>query len=144
MPEKLAIMAGWHIEYEFARVISEDAPHTLGHEVPSGLEEPTYFPLYIDPDKCVDLNPNTHHLYIYCNLVHEIMVGDIFAKMLRDVSTRSENYGQYVTITFTAPHYLPLASSYENYVEISIRDDVGELIPFGSGKVIVTLHFRSR
>ena len=160
LPKRLAMLIGWQTETSFTYTYeeSESSPNILGPENPdigifpdtrySGEEDNegtrTILPQHIHPENCMDLNLNTHHLYIYCNLVNEIMVGDIFAKLLRTVSTRSEDYGQYVTRTFTAPHYLPLASSFENYVEISIRDDNGQLIPFESGKVIVTLHFRKR
>ena len=159
LPEKLALMMGWQNENEFTYSTEEYAPNIHGRVNPEiivslfpdravdGYEEverPVYLPQHIYPENCLDLNPNTHHLYIYCNLVNEIVVGDIFAKLLRTVSTRSEDYGQYVTRTFTTPHYIPLASSFENFVEISIRDDVGRLIPFESGKVIVTLHFRKQ
>lgn len=159
LPKKLAVLMGWQTEYEFTYTFNENeaSANIHGHENPDiaifpdpreiveeDVETQIHLPQHVYPDNCMDLNLNTHHLYVYCNLINEIMVGDIFAKLLRAISTRSEDYGQYVTHTFTSPHYLPLASSFENYVEISIRDDQGRLIPFESGKVIVTLHFRKR
>lgn len=148
LPEQLARMMGWETEREFhyeKRGRSASATSTIPSD---GGNPPTvsyeYYPQTVNPERCVELNPTTHHLYVYCNLIAEIMVGDIFAKLLRTISTRSEDYGQYVTRIFTSPHYQPLESSFENFVEISVRDDGGKLIPFESGKVIATLHFRRR
>ena len=154
LPEKLAQLMGWETEHEFIYRKSDYTANIHGCVNPdlisslpdngADIVAEIYLPQDITPDRCVDLNPTTHHLYIYCNLVDEIMVGNIFSKLLRTVSTRNRDYGHYITRIFTSPHYLPLASSFENYVEISIRDDAGRLIPFESGKVIITLHFRKR
>lgn len=158
LPKRLAVMMGWWTDNEFVYRRRGRQPHVSSSVNPNirdifpeitdeDIREtttPVYYSERYYADQCMDLNYSTHHLYIYCNLIGEIMVGDIYAKLMRTVTTRSENYGQYVTNTFTSPHYLPLASSFENHVEISIRNDGGTLVPFESGKVIVTLHFRKR
>lgn len=160
LAETLATKMGWwnqsgfyYPSSEYAANITFDVNPNLREIFPNMTEEtfvemrdrpPIYHPRLIYPEQCVNLGHSTQYLYIYCNLISEIMVGDIYAKLMRTVSTRSEDYGQYVTRTFASPHYMPLASSFENFIEISIRDDEQRLIAFESGKVIVTLHFRKR
>ena len=42
------------------------------------------------------------------------------------------------------PQYVPVSKKEFNTVEIDIRDDTGRPVPFEFGKVITTLHFRSK
>ncbi len=46
------------------------------------------------------------------------------------------------TLTFDKPHYTQLSKSHIDDIEISLKNDQNEHIPFTYGKVIVKLHFR--
>ena len=45
---------------------------------------------------------------------------------------------------FTHPHYVPVARTEFQTIEINISDELGRPIPFMHGKTLVTLHFRQR
>ena len=93
----------------------------------------------------VDLNYDTHYMYIYSNICTESYCGNSFVKLLR--TTCSDDYigkykGKYTTKTFVNPHYMGVASSFENNIEIGITTDEGKEFEFLGDKVIVTLHFK--
>lgn len=90
----------------------------------------------------VDLNFDTHSLFVYCNLVEESLVGNTYSKLLRIVPTPPERHGEYVTTTFLNPQYLSLATSFVSYVEIVVLNDVGRPVMFDRGKLNATLHFK--
>ena len=106
-------------------------------ERPEILDHATY-----TSDYGLDLNFNTHSLYVYCSIVEESLVGNKFVKLLRRVPTHPKWHGEYITDSFVNPQYLPLSTSFINYVEILITDDVGKPIAFDRGKVSITLHFK--
>ena len=91
-----------------------------------------------------DLHAAMYNLYVYCNLVQESLVGDRMVKLLRTVPVQPQDRGKYKFETFQRVHYLPLSSSFFQYIEIMIADDTGEAVRFEWGKVIVTLHLRPR
>ena len=90
-----------------------------------------------------DIRRGIYSLYIYCNICREIIVGDSKVDLLRIVPIQGE-HGDYICKTYDSPTYTPLQRKNFNDIKIDIRDDVGEKIPFQSGKVIVTLHLRKR
>ena len=108
-------------------------------ERPEILDHATY-----TSDYGLDLNFNTHSLYVYCSIVEESLVGNKFVKLLRRVPTHPKRHGEYITDSFVNPQYLPLSTSFINYVEILITDDVGKPIAFDRGKVSITLHFKKQ
>ena len=90
----------------------------------------------------VNLNIKTHNIFVYTNIVKEILVGNSYLPLIRTVATREENRGGYVSENFIAPYYLPLSSNYIKHIMMELRDDQGENIKFRGGKVTVMLHFR--
>ena len=106
-------------------------------ERPEILDHTTY-----TSDYELDLNFNTHSLYVYCSIVEESLVGNKFVKLLGRVPTHPKRHGEYITDSFVNPQYLPLSKSFINCVEILITDDVRKPIAFDRGKVSITLHFR--
>ena len=91
----------------------------------------------------VNLNWGLDTLYIYCNIVDSQLVGDTLAPLLRAINIQGAP-GDTVYKSFNYPHYLPLTRLHIDTIEIDIRDDTGEKVPFVNGKVIVKLHFRQR
>ena len=77
------------------------------------------------------------------SIVDDCVVGNTVAPLLRTVLVEG-NYGDFVQKTYIHPHYLPISYNRINDIEISLRDDLGNLIPFEFGKVLVKLHFRRK
>ena len=95
--------------------------------------------------KPYDVGGGLHALYIYCDVLESIPVGDTMAPLLRivDVSgTRSDEKQELTHVQYDQPRYFPVQKKTFDTIEIDIRDDTGESIPFDAGKLIVTLHFR--
>lgn len=91
---------------------------------------------------CVDLNIKTHNMFVYTNIIKEILVGNNYMPLLRTVATHEKNRGTYISENYIVPYYLPLSSNYIKQITIDLRDDQGENIKFRGGKVTVMLHFR--
>jgi hypothetical protein len=90
--------------------------------------------------KC-DLQAGIHALYVYCDLLQFTHVGDIKAPLLQVVNSGGEA-GDVITRYYERPRYIPLQKKNFDSIQILIRDDLGEKIPFETGKVLLTLHFR--
>jgi hypothetical protein len=63
-----------------------------------------------------------------------VPVGDTTARLLRIVEISGQK-GEMVHIQYDRPRYVPLQKKEFDSIEIDIRDDSGERIPFDSGKV---------
>nr|DAC81411.1 TPA_asm: penton-2 [Rhodactis coral adintovirus] len=82
-------------------------------------------------------------MYVYSDLVESQVVGDAQANVLRILVPRGQP-GDLVAEEIKLPSYHRLRTSVFSSVAINIRGDTGDLIPFASGNVRVTLHFRRR
>ena len=91
----------------------------------------------------VDVNQGYYSLYVYCNLIEPWLVGDSRAPLLHIVPIEGHN-GQMITKTYQHIHYLPLLQKHFQTIEIDIKKDTGEHVPFELGKLVVTLHFRKQ
>lgn len=81
--------------------------------------------------------------YIYANILDRVKVGDTEAPLLRIVDGMGEEkLGSLVKRHYDFPFYVPLQKKNFQEIEIKILTDQGEPIPFTTGKVILTLHFR--
>lgn len=92
--------------------------------------------------RTVDVHP-FHSLFVYTNIIQYSTVGDVRAPLLRIVNVEG-NYGDIVAKIYDNPHYVPLKQKMIDTIEIDIRDDTGESIPFINGRVIIKLHFRQQ
>jgi hypothetical protein len=96
-----------------------------------------------------DTNENLESLsafYVYTDIITHQFIGDANAKVLRVVALDQE-YGltaQYVNKIFDAPHYVSLERNNIETINIDIKNNLGENVPFESGKIVVKLHFRRR
>ena len=91
----------------------------------------------------VDVNQGFYSLYVYCNLIEPWLVGDSRAPLLCIVPIEGHG-GQMITKTYQHIHYLPLLQKHFRTIEIDIKKDTGERVPFELGKLVVTLHFRKQ
>lgn len=98
---------------------------------------------YIGTD-IVDLNQGFHALYVYCDIVQPRHVGNILAPLLRTVAIDYNNLKKnYInTRIFNPVYFLALQKQSFSSIELDIRTDLGEPVPFESGKVLATLVFR--
>lgn len=90
-----------------------------------------------------DVNRDLNSLFVYCNLLEHVLVGDTKVPLLRIVPI-SGKHGDNVYIAYEKPQYVPLQRKHFDSIEIDIRNDVGLPVPFETGKVLITLHFRLR
>src|ERR1043165_3432117 len=88
-----------------------------------------------------DLQRGFSSMYVYCNVLEHVPVGDTKAPLLRIVRV-TDRSGENVHTLYEKPLYVPLQQKNFDSIEIDIRSDVGNPIAFESGKVVVTLHFR--
>lgn len=93
----------------------------------------------------LDFNGGYHSLFIYSDIIQSCAVGDTFTKLLRVVEVPSSySFGDQCVVTYDNPQYHPLLKKDIDSIEIDIKDDSGETVPFRFGRSICTLHFRKR
>jgi hypothetical protein len=84
-------------------------------------------------------------IYIYSDICSYQYVGDTFAPVLKVVAVPNNvKYGDYIDINYSSPHYIPIVSNVLDIIEINLRSDIGEIIYFDTGKVLLKLHFRPK
>jgi hypothetical protein len=98
-------------------------------------------PKLIGANRACDLKGGIHGLYVYCDILENVAVGDTEAPLLRVVDAGGHN-GENIHRVFDPPRYVPLRSKHFDSIEIDIRDDIGQPISFESGTLTLTLHFR--
>lgn len=91
-----------------------------------------------------DKRAGMYNMFIYCNLVNEMLVGNRMVKLLRTLAVNPNQAGEYVTQVFHPLRYMKLSSSFFQEIEILITDDLGEPVKFLWGKCIVHLHLRRK
>ncbi len=90
-----------------------------------------------------DLHGSFYALHIYCNLVEPQIIGNSLAPLLRCVHVEG-NHGDIVEKMFNSPHYIPVLPTEIETVDIDVKDDRDQYVPFDFGKTVVKLHFRKR
>jgi hypothetical protein len=89
----------------------------------------------------LDINAGQRLIYVYCDAAGYNFVGKTRTPLLR-VCNVSGKAGEMVRVTFNPPFYVPVARREFDTIAVDIRDELGQLVPFESGKSLVTLHFR--
>jgi len=97
---------------------------------------------HIAENKC-DINGETvQTLFIYCDILEHVVVGDIMAPLLRMVDMkRKQSHGK----MHEAPHaplYVPLQKKQFDTIEINIMTDTGDPVHFVDGKTVIVLEFK--
>ena len=91
-------------------------------------------------EKAYDVNAGINSLYVYCDILEHVPVGDTKAPLLRIVNAGGSSH-EVVHLAFDKPRYSPLQKKNFDSIEIDIRDCFGDAIPFVSGQVVVILEF---
>ena len=112
------------------------------------LVPPTYspdapYPFRKEAEDVVSMTCGFNTIYVYTDVVESRIVGGSLAPLLRALPV-SGSHGATVSDRFTNIHYVPLFYSHFKSIEMDIRDDTGQRVPFEYGRVTVTLHFRRR
>lgn len=83
-------------------------------------------------------------LFVYTDICENYITGDVQTPLLRIVPIENTNYtyGSIQTKSFSPPIYIPLLRTEFNTIEIDIRTHTGDPVPFESGTLTVTLHFK--
>jgi hypothetical protein len=81
------------------------------------------------------------NIYVYCDIVRPQVVGDTSAQLLKTIPVKGK-FGDNIAETFTNIQYVPVQTKSFETVEILLRTDTGDPVPFERGKVVVTLHFK--
>lgn len=83
-------------------------------------------------------------LFVYSNICEPSIVGDTHATLLRIVNleARKANFGTTIVKRYSPITYVPVLSNRFQIVDIDIRDQFGNNIPFEFGTLTVTLHFK--
>jgi len=89
-----------------------------------------------------DDRPHARSLYVYCDLLQAVPVGDVKAPLLRIVNIPDKDESVNLHRTMRRMMYLPIQKKHFDTIEIQIMDDTGTAIPFQDGKSHIVLEFR--
>lgn len=90
-----------------------------------------------------DVGSNFSFFYVYTDLISSQIVGDTQAPLLRIVRVKGQD-GETISQYYDRPQYLPLMRHSFQTIQVELRLNSGDFVPFQRGKVIIVLHFRMR
>ena len=81
----------------------------------------------------------TRSLFVHCNVGTSSTVGNQVNDLLREIKYRTHE-----TTDFEPQHiqYLPVRSKLMEIVETRVTETNGDLVAFGTGQILLTLHFK--
>jgi len=88
-----------------------------------------------------NLMPNIRSVYVYCDILEHVPVGDTKAPLLR-IMDKLSSLGGNVHCILNLTLYVPLQKRCFDTVEINMMTDTGVVVPFINGKSFVVLEFR--
>ena len=96
-------------------------------------------------EKPVNLENSFHSLFVYCDLIRPALVGDSYTQLLRVVEIPPNyKYGDQIVCNYPDTYYHDLLIRDFDSIEIDIKDDTGDQMPFEYGRSIIILHFRKK
>ena len=117
---------------------SDDLQLILGITGPIlGYNDDTWF----TGEEVCDIDRKVSSIFIYCDATEHVPIGDVTAPLLRTIAVGGKQ-GEIIRRIFDKPLYVPIRKKNFDSIEIDMRTDTGDPIPFESGKSSVTLHFR--
>ena len=83
--------------------------------------------------------PAVRPLHVYCNVGTSSMVGGRITDLLREIKYHPQN-----TTHFEPRHiqYVPVRNEVVEIVETQMAETNGDLVTFGEGRTLLTLHFK--
>ena len=76
-----------------------------------------------------DLDHGFHDLYLYCEIIQPQYVGDALVSLLRIVPVVGKD-GERISKSFIRPQYVPVSRKEFESIEVNIKRDAGETVPF--------------
>jgi hypothetical protein len=89
-----------------------------------------------------DITDGLTSIYVYCDVIDPVVVGDCKAQLLRTLPYRHEPNIEVYNHVFTNLVYTSLQKKHFGSLEVNIMTDTGKPVSFADGKSIVVLHFR--
>jgi len=123
-------IVGVRFSPDLARMLGFDSNETYRGHVEHRAKRP------------MNLTENVNLLYIYCDLLEHVLVGNTKAPLLRIISRSLEKYSDIEHIAFNPVQYVPLQKKCFDSVTINMMTDTGAPMSFLPGKSIVVLEFR--
>ena len=117
-----------------AELFFGDVGYVLGFSPKEGISQTSI------AEREADLDHGFHDLYVYCDIIQPQYVGDALVPLLRFVPVEGKD-GQRVSKSFLRPQYVPVSRKQFESIEVNIKRDTGETVPFEFGRVLLTLHF---
>ena len=134
--QKISVQLRKGDNFEF----SEEMKNVLGFSIPYMIG--TMMDSYTWPaDEVCDLDRRVRSLYVYCDILEHVPIGDVKAPLLRTVAINGK-HGERIRQIFDKPLYVPIQKKNFDTIEIDIRSETGDIVPFQFGQSSVTLHFR--
>lgn len=99
-------------------------------------------PTKYDSELLPDARRGLASMYVYCDVIDPVIVGDTKVQLLRTLPTNNDSEVVAAHAIFVNPIYIPLQKKHFGTIEINIMSDTGDPMPFTLGKSIVVLHFR--
>ncbi|XP_071033090.1 uncharacterized protein [Parasteatoda tepidariorum] len=90
-----------------------------------------------------DALSNFSVFYVYSDLISPQIVGDIQTPLLRIVRIKGQD-GETISQYYDRPQYLSLMRHSFQTIQVELRLNSGDFVPFEKGRVIIVLHFRLR
>ena len=87
------------------------------------------------------LKRNVNNIFVYCNIIDYVHVGNTEAPLLRQFPIASHKH-MLINREFINKIFIPLNRYILDRIDVSIHDEAGALIPFKEGIVTVTLEFQ--
>ena len=81
---------------------------------------------------------------VYTNVILPHRVGDTSAPLIRSTIIPQEKHNTFLNFEFDSMHYLPIALKFIQEIQVEVRGNDGDLIPFEAGILYLRLHFRPR
>ena len=72
-------------------------------------------------------------IYVYCDIVQPQIVGDTSTQLLKSIPAEGK-FGDIIAKTFTNIQYVPIRTKSFETVEVLLRNDTGDPVPFERGK----------
>lgn len=82
-----------------------------------------------------------YNIMVYCDLAEPSIVGDTETPLLRVIPVKDEHW-QYQCTTLNILQYIPIKKQEIRTISIELYTDYGEIVPFTTGRTIVTLELR--
>ncbi|EGT57489.1 hypothetical protein CAEBREN_30351 [Caenorhabditis brenneri] len=94
----------------------------------------------VAPSK-VDMFGNVSTIYLYCDIIDPIIVGDQKNQLLSVIPCRG-TYGEMIHHTIPYPRYLPIMNNTVDSIKVEFLSEFAEPINFNWGSTIIVLHFK--